>query len=70
MLFENFQLILSILLSKKLQGEFIMTKTQALIWYQLAELDGETVVKLLVNFYGEQLLTEELLEYLDQELSD
>lgn len=47
-----------------------MTKTQALIWYQLAELDGETVVKLLVNFYGEQLLTEELLEYLDQELSD
>ena len=45
----------------------MMTKLQKKIWYRLCELDGEEVARLFTNFYGNQLLSEEFKEFLEEE---
>lgn len=45
----------------------MMTELQKKIWYKLCELDGEEVARLFTNFYGNQLLSEEFKEYLEEE---
>ena len=45
-----------------------MSELQIEIWNQLIELDGETVTRLFTNYYGNQLLTEEFLEFLNEEI--
>ena len=44
-----------------------MTELQKKIWYKLCELDGEEVARLFTNFYGNQLLSEEFKEFLEDE---
>ena len=44
-----------------------MDKTQTEIWYKLCKLDGEEVARLFTNFYGNQLLSEEFKEFLEDE---
>ena len=45
-----------------------MSELQIKIWDMLTELDGETVARRFTNYYGNKLLTEEFLEFLDEEL--
>lgn len=45
----------------------MMTELQKKIWYRLCELDGEEVARLFTNFYGNQLLSEEFKEFLEEE---
>lgn len=45
----------------------MMTELQKKIWYKLCELDGEEVARLFTNFYGNQLLSEEFKEFLEDE---
>lgn len=45
----------------------MMTELQKKIWYRLCELDGEEVARLFTNFYGNQLLSEEFKEFLEDE---
>lgn len=45
----------------------MMTELQKEIWYKLCELDGEEVARLFTNFYGNQLLSEEFKEWLEEE---
>jgi hypothetical protein len=45
----------------------MMTELQKKIWYRLCELDGEEVARLFTNFYGNQLLSEEFKEWLEDE---
>lgn len=45
----------------------MMTELQKKIWYKLCELDGEEVARLFTNFYGNQLLSEEFKEFLEEE---
>lgn len=45
-----------------------MSELQIEIWNQLVELDGETVARLFTNYYGNRLLTEEFLEFLNEEI--
>lgn len=45
----------------------MMTELQKKIWYKLCELDGEEVARLFTNFYGNQLLSEEFKEWLEEE---
>lgn len=45
----------------------MMTELQKKIWYRLCELDGEEVARLFTNFYGNQLLSEEFKEWLEEE---
>ena len=45
-----------------------MSELQIKIWDMLTELDCETVARLFTNYYGNKLLTEEFLEFLDEEL--
>ena len=45
-----------------------MSELQIKIWDMLTELDGETVARLFTKYYGNKLLTEEFLEFLDEEL--
>ncbi len=45
-----------------------MSELQTTIWNQLIQLDGETVARLFTNYYGNRLLTEEFLEFLEEEL--
>mgnify|MGYP007089789271 CR=1 FL=1 len=42
-----------------------MSELQIKIWNQLIRLDGE---RLFTNYYGNRLLTEEFLEFLNEEL--
>ena len=44
-----------------------MSETQMKIWELLVKLDGETVARLFTNYYGNQLLVEDFLEFLKQE---
>lgn len=44
----------------------MMTELQKKIWYKLCELDGEEVARLFTNFYGNQLLSEEFKEWLEE----
>lgn len=44
-----------------------MTELQKKIWYRLCELDGEEVARLFTNFYGNQLLSEDFKEWLEEE---
>ena len=44
-----------------------MDKTQKEIWNALCELDGETVARLFTNYYGNQLLSEDFKEFLEEE---
>ena len=44
-----------------------MDKTQMEIWNRLCELDGETVANLFTTYYGNQLLSEEFKEFLEEE---
>ena len=43
-----------------------MSELQIKIWDMLIRL--ETVARLFTNYYGNRLLTEEFLEFLDEEL--
>lgn len=45
----------------------MMTELQKKIWYKLCELDGEEVARLFTNYYGNQLLSEEFKEFLEDE---
>lgn len=45
----------------------MMTELQKKIWYKLCELGGEEVARLFTNFYGNQLLSEEFKEWLEEE---
>lgn len=45
----------------------MMTELQKEIWYRLCELDGEEVARLFTNFYGNQLLSEDFKEFLEDE---
>ena len=45
-----------------------MSELQIKIWDMLTELDGETVARLITIYYGNNLLTDEFLEFLDEEL--
>ena len=45
----------------------MMTELQKKIWYKLCELDGEEVARLFTNFYGNQLLSEDFKEFLEDE---
>ena len=45
----------------------MMTELQKEIWYKLCELDGEEVARLFTNFFGNQLLSEEFKEFLEEE---
>ena len=45
----------------------MMTELQKEIWYRLCELDGEEVARLFTFFYGNQLLSEEFKEWLEEE---
>lgn len=45
----------------------MMTELQKKIWYKLCELDGEEVARLFTNYYGNQLLSEEFKEFLEEE---
>lgn len=45
----------------------MMTELQKKIWYKLCGLDGEEVARLFTNFYGNQLLSEEFKEFLEDE---
>lgn len=45
----------------------MMTELQKKIWYKLCELDGEEVARLFTNFYGNQLLSEDFKEWLEEE---
>ena len=40
---------------------------QAMIWEALIKEDGETGARLYTNYYGNQLLDEDFLEFLKQE---
>lgn len=44
-----------------------MDKIQIKIWDKLCELDGETVAELFTNYYGNQLLTEDFSEFIEEE---
>ena len=44
-----------------------MSEMQIKIWDMLVKLDGETVARLFTNYYGNQLLDEDFLEFLKQE---
>ena len=45
----------------------MMAELQKKIWYRLCELDGEVVANLFLTFYGNQLLSEEFKEFLEDE---
>ena len=45
----------------------MMTELQKKIWYKLCELDGEEVARLFTNFYGNQLLSADFKEWLEEE---
>jgi hypothetical protein len=45
----------------------MMTELQKKIWYRLCELDGEEVARLFTNFYGNQLLSADFKEWLEEE---
>ena len=45
----------------------MMTELQKKIWYKLCELDGEEVTRLFTNYYGNQLLSEDFKEWLEEE---
>lgn len=44
-----------------------MAELQIEIWDKLCELDGETVARLFTNYYGNQLLSEDFKEFLEEE---
>ena len=44
-----------------------MDKIQVKIWDALCNLDGETVARLFTNYYGNQLLTEDFSEFIEEE---
>lgn len=44
-----------------------MDKIQIKIWDKLCTLDGETVARLFTNYYGDQLLTEDFSEFIEEE---
>lgn len=45
----------------------MMTELQKKIWYRLCELDGEEVARLFTTYYGDQLLSEDFKEFLEDE---
>jgi len=45
-----------------------MNETQKKIYEALAELDGETVARLLTDWYGLQLFDDEFLVFLEDEM--
>lgn len=44
-----------------------MDKNQIEIWNALCNLDGETVAGLFTNYYGNQLLTDDFREFMEEE---
>lgn len=44
-----------------------MDKYQIEIWDALCELSGEEVARLFTNYYGNQLLSEDFKEFLEEE---
>ena len=44
-----------------------MDEIQVEIWDVLCNLDGETVARLFTNYYGNQLLTEDFSEFIEEE---
>lgn len=45
----------------------MLTELQKKIWYRLCELDGEEVARLFTNYYGNQLLSNDFKEFLEEE---
>lgn len=46
-----------------------MDELQLKIWKALGKLDGEEVARLFTDFYGNQLLTNDFAEFLEDELN-
>ena len=44
-----------------------MDEIQVKIWDSLCNLYGETVARLFTNYYGNQLLTEDFSEFIEEE---
>lgn len=44
-----------------------MDKNQVEIWDTLCNLDGETVARLFTDYYGNQLLTDDFREFMEEE---
>ena len=44
-----------------------MDEIQGEIWDALCNLDGETVARLFTNYYGNQLLTDDFREFMEEE---
>lgn len=44
-----------------------MGEIQVEIWDALCNLDGETVARLFTNYYGNQLLTDDFREFMEEE---
>lgn len=44
-----------------------MDEIQVEIWDALCNLDGETVAELFTNYYGNQLLTDDFCEFMEEE---
>ena len=44
-----------------------MDEIQVKIWDVLCNLDGETVARLFTNYYGNQLLTDDFHEFMEEE---
>ena len=44
-----------------------MDKIQIKIWDKLCTLDGETVARLFTDYYGNQMLTEDFSEFIEEE---
>ncbi len=45
----------------------MLDEIQTMIWEALVKENGETVARLFTNYYGNQLLDEDFLEFLKQE---
>ena len=45
----------------------MMTELEKEIWYRLCELSGEEVARVFTNYYGNQLLSADFKEYLEDE---
>jgi len=44
-----------------------MDEIQGEIWDALCNLDGETAARLFTNYYGNQLLTDDSREFMEEE---
>lgn len=44
-----------------------MDEKQVIMWERLEELTGEEVAQLFTNYYGNQLLSDDFMEFMEEE---